>query len=157
MADDAPQPPRPTGVRAGGTLDLSTGRPAPPPPEPPAPRPPVTPDPDVRVGKALDLSRGRGGTPRRTRAADTLGHGPVVRETVDLSTPAAPEAPTERSAPAAASAKKPAGAPKSSSKPSGPSASRPARTPRGVAPKSASSSLADLLDPEVLARLRGDG
>ncbi len=148
MADDTAPTDRPTGVRAGGTLDLSTGRPAPPPPPAPAPRLPRTPDPDVRVGKALDLSRGTG-APRKRRASDTLGHGPVVRETVDLTTHTpAPAAPSNRQASPARNA------------PPTPAASRskpPPRQPRGVAPKAASSSLADLLDPEVLARLRGDG
>ena len=152
MADDSPT--RPTNVRAGGTLDLSTGRPAPPPPEPPAPRPPATPDPDVRVGKALDLSRGRTGSPRKTRASDTLGHGPVVRETVDLSTPGTPKPPAAPAHTAPATPRRDATPSKPKPSPA-PSASR--KPPRGVAPKSASSSLADLLDPEVLARLRGEG
>ena len=177
MSDDARPAPTPP-VRAGGTLDLSTGPPAPPPP--PAPRPPATPDPDVRVGRALDLSRKPGGPSRRRPAAATLGHGPVVRETIDLST-ATPAASGGAPPPADAASGRPAsgaqaeggrskdgqsegGRSKHGGSKGGGSGgrggsrpdARPSGTPaRGVAPKAASSSLADLLDPEVLAKLRG--
>lgn len=146
-------------LRTRGVLDLSTGPAAPPPPAP-APRPPATPDPDVRVGKVLDLSK-TSGTPRPARASDSLGHGPVVRETIDLSmhTPPKPTpsasvtAPTESPRRTEPRRSRSDGPPPRRSGPPEPSRS----APRGVAPASASSSLADLLDPEVLARLRGDG
>lgn len=154
MADDAPSS---RTVPARGVLDLSTGPAAPPPP--PAPRPPVTPDPDVRVGKALDLSR-KAPSPQPKRASDSLGHGPVVRETIDLSTAKPPRA--EPSPPSASAPRREEPAAKrgrSSGPPprhSGPQDSGRSNK-RGVAPKAASSSLADLLAPEVLARLRGNG
>ena len=154
MADASSLPTR-------GVLDLSTG-PAAPPPPPPAPRPPATPDPDVKVGRVLDLSK-RPGTPSPPTPRDVLGSGPVIRETIDLSSKAAPTP-----APAAApSGPRPDKRERSGPEQSGPenrSGSQNRREQRerpkpqkGVAPKSASSSLADLLDPDVLARLRGGG
>ena len=160
----------PSSLPTRGVLDLSTG-PAAPPPPPPAPRPPVTPDPDVKVGKVLDLSK-RPAAPSPPAPRDVLGSGPVIRETIDLSTKAAPTpepAPSvrpaesrpgkkrdrsgqERSGPPNRSEPQHRSGSKNRSEPPGRS-----KPPRGVAPKSASSSLADLLDPDVLARLRGDG
>lgn len=155
MADDSPTPAPRNDVRAGRTLDLSTGRPAPPPPEPPAPLPPAPADSDVKAGRTLDLSTGKPSTAsdRRKPAAASLGPGPIVRETLDLSTktapPPAPAAPRAETHPRATP---PAGGPRRDSSDRGTSNRGPSK--RG-APASASSSLADLLDPDVLARLRG--
>ena len=163
---DAPSP-----LPTRGVLDLSTG-PAAPPPPPPAPRPPVTPDPDVKVGKVLDLSK-RPAVPGPPPARDVFGSGPVIRETIDLSTnaPPAPE-PSETSAKPAkvgpdqkrdrsgSGRSGPPHRPDSQTRSEPPNRSEPSgrsKPQRGVAPKSASSSLADLLDPDVLARLRGEG
>ena len=150
-SDDTPRP----GVRAGGTLDLSTGKPAPPPPPEPAPLPPAPADSDVRVGKALDLSKGTGpkGSSRRKPAAASLGGGPVVRETLDLSTK---EPAPAASAEPAASASPKRGGPKGGSKKGRSSRGGPKKDQsRGKAPAASSESLADLLDPDVLAQLRG--
>lgn len=155
MADDIPTPEPKPDVRAGGTLDLSTGRPAPPPPEPPAPLPPAPADSDVKAGRTLNLSTGKPSTSsaRRKPAAASLGPGPVVRETLDLSTktapPPAPDIPKAEAPP-------PAKPNRSRPKGDGPrgSSSNRSRPSRDV-PASASSSLADLLDPDVLAKLRG--
>lgn len=154
MADDSTPTPRKPDVRAGGTLDLSTGAPAPPPPEP-APLPPAPADTDVKAGRTLNLSTGKApSAPRRKPAAASLGPGPVVRETLDLSSktpaPAADAAPTAR-APSK---------PPTSGGPKGKGGRRDDRgggknRKRGEAPTAASESLADLLDPDVLAKLRG--
>ena len=134
-----------TNPKAGGTLDLSTGKPAPPPPPEPAPPPmPDDADPSIRAGRTLNLSK-REGVVRRRRAADTLGGGLAVRETLDLSTETEP-------APPDATASRPKRE-KKGQKPSGRSDTRE----RGKAPASASESLADLLSPEMLAKLRGEG
>ena len=165
MADDpTPTPPKPD-VRAGGTLDLSTGKPAPPPPEP-TPLPPAPADSDVRAGRTLNLSTGKapsGG--RRKPVAASLGPGPIIRETLDLSSKTPKPAPDEISAPpsaaSASAAASTGGGPKGKAGPSKGTGGRrddrsKGRSKRGEAPASASSSLADLLDPEVLAKLRGD-
>ena len=157
--------------KAGGLLDLSTGKP--PPPPAPTPRAPVTPDPSVKAGKTLNLSTGK--APRRAPkpTSEALGGGGVVvRETVDLSGHAPP---------------KPPAAPEPASRPdrSGPGSSRSSSSRsdrrgggkrsdgdrndsrprgdqrddrdggRGTAPAAASESLGDLLSPEMLAKLRG--
>lgn len=144
---DAPQTPK-----AGGTLDLSTGRPAPPPPEPPSPQMPENPDPAIRAGKTLNLSTGRPArTERKTPVAATLGAGPIIRETVDLSTKRA-----EPAAPAPKPPTEPHARHSTGGKPSGsPRRERSSTSGRGKAPAASSSSLADLLDPDVLAKLRG--
>ena len=153
MADDsAPRPDLSSGV-----LDLSTGPAAPPPPAP-TPRPQAVPDPAVRVGQALDLSTGRppSGPPRKP-SPGSLGSGPLIRETVDFSSMKPP-------APAPARGER---APRSETGPR----QRDDRNDRGnrndgghpgdrardkgQAPASSGSSLADLLDPEMLAKLRG--
>jgi hypothetical protein len=158
MADETPPPDpddRPA-LRAGQPLDLSTGKPAPPPSEPD--RPTFTPlparegDPEVRAGRTVDFSTGKAAAPRRKSAAASLGAGPVVRETLDLST-ARPE-PAEAAAPAEPAA---SGAPRRGAGGSG----KPKRSgePKGGQkrgrPKPTGNSLAELLDPETLARLRG--
>ncbi|MEM0964051.1 MAG: hypothetical protein AAGK21_16100, partial [Bacteroidota bacterium] len=52
--------------KAGGTLDLSTGKPAPPPQPAPAPPPmPEDADPTVKAGRTLDLSKTEGGRSRK--------------------------------------------------------------------------------------------
>ena len=97
-----------------------------------------------RAGSTLDLSTGK--PPRRRKRT---GPPPVVQQTINLSTKPAATAPAETPTPSAAKegpATKGGKKPKPSSK----------RSKRGAPPASASSSLADLLDPEVLARLRGD-
>ena len=159
MADDSTPTPRKSDVRAGGTLDLSTGAPAPPPPEP-APLPPAPADTDVKAGRTLNLSTGKApSAPRRKPAAASLGPGPVVRETLDLSSKT-PE-PSAEATPTAAS-----DAP-SKPKSGGPRGSGPngggrrddrkggGRSKRGEAPSASGESLADLLDPDILAKLRG--
>ncbi len=171
---DAPSP-----LPTRGVLDLSTG-PAAPPPPPPAPRPPATPDPDVKVGKVLDLSK-RPAVPGPPPPRDVFGSGPVIRETIDLSTKAAslPEAAEKPAEDQGGKSRRQSGAgrsgppnrpgpqsqgsqnrSRSKNRPEPSERSEPSGRPKpqkGVAPKSASSSLADLLDPDVLARLRGDG
>jgi len=115
----------------------------------------VTPDPEVRAGRTLDLSVGPPSRERRKPAAASLGAGPVVRETLDLSTKTVAPEPTET---APAEAKPPRSGPKpprSGPKPSAPKGGPDRKRDRGKAPASASSSLADLLDPDVLAKLRG--
>ncbi|WP_412062222.1 hypothetical protein [Rubrivirga sp. IMCC45206] len=150
MADDsASRPDLPKGV-----LDLSTGPAAPPPPAP-TPRPPAVPDPAVRVGQALDLSTGRppSGPPRKP-SIGSLGAGPVIRETVDFSSPMPPAAaPPER---------EPRSEPRSGSGPrrrddrnDRGNRGDSGRRDQGKAPASSGSSLADLLDPDMLAKLRG--
>ena len=155
MADDPTPTPRKPDVRAGGTLDLSTGKPAPPPPEP-EPLPPAPADSDVKAGRTLNLSTGKppSGGGRRKPAAATLGPGPVVRETLDLSTQT-PE-PRVEDTPAAPASARPTTPKRSNDKGGGQRDDRPKGKKRGEAPASASSSLADLLDPDVLAKLRGD-
>lgn len=167
MADDSTTPPR-ADVRAGGTLDFSTG-PGTPTPEP-TPRPPVTPDPEVRAGRTLDLSVKPAGTTSRKPAPIDFGGGLVMREKVDLSTkaPPAPE-PSASTAPSTTSEPRPrrdtprGGGGRDDARGRGgrdDSRSRGGRDDsrnrsKGEAPASASSSLADLLDPEMLAKLRG--
>ena len=149
--------------RAGGTLDLSTGAPAPLPPPRPVPRMPAEPDPAIRAGKTLDLSVRPPG--RSQPKPPSFTNGPVIRETVDFSTKAPP--PETPSAPAPSS-RPPRDTPKRSRQREAPAdsgrqreAGRQRDAPadsgrqRGTAPASAASSLADLLDPEVLAKLRG--
>ena len=200
---DAPRP----ALRAGQPLDLSTGKaPAKPPPEPvrlvPMPAPEGAPE--VRVGRTVDFSTGKAPTaPRRKSAASTLGPGPVVRQTLDLSSPAPPPdaAPPAPGGPVAEPEKKKrkrsgsrpgrggqpvsqstqgaqSGPPpsKSNRRGSGPPdtrggrggpppsrndkrGGRPSDDARGGrgGPASSATSLADLLDPETLARLRGGG
>ena len=156
MADDQTTP------KAGGTLDLSTGKPAPPPTPPPAPPPmPADADPAVRAGRTLDLSK-RPSVPSTRRPAG-FGGALTVRETVDLSTRT--PAPTEPAPSATAPRPTDSGAARSThgggSARGGDSRGGDSRgggsRERGKAPASAASSLADLLDPEVLAKLRGDG
>ena len=154
--DDRPTPPDP--LRAGQPVDLSTGKaPSKPPPEPvrlvPMPAPEGAPE--VRAGRTLDMSTGKAPAPRRRKsAAASLGPGPVVRQTVDLSTDTPPAG-----APAAEAA------PRASAPPPGPKKGRGGRpdkrdkrdaSGRG-GPASSATSLADLLDPDTLAKLRGGG
>ncbi|WP_412070180.1 hypothetical protein [Rubrivirga sp. IMCC43871] len=153
MADDsAPRPDLSKGV-----LDLSTGPAAPPPPAP-TPRPPAVPDPAVRVGQALDLSTGRppSGPPRKP-SLGSLGSGPLIRETVDFSSlkpPAPAEAPAK--AERAPRAERRAGhAPRQRDDRNDGGHSGNRDRGKGTAPASSGSSLADLLDPEMLAKLRG--
>lgn len=96
-----------------------------------------------KAGSTLDLSTGK--PPRRRKRKGPL---PVVQQTINLSTPKAEAPPPE--------APKPTDGDPSNRKKST-SSGGSGRSKRGSAPTSASSSLADLLDPEVLAKLRGDG
>ena len=164
MADDSPTPPR-ADVRAGGTLDFSTG-PGAPPPEPPAPRPPVTPDPEVRAGRTLDLSVKPPGTTSRKPPIQDFGGGLVMREKVDLSTkrpePSAEAAPEQTKPQPRRDAPRGGGGRDASRRQGGRDSGRGRDSrdtgrgrSKGEAPASASSSLADLLDPEMLAKLRG--
>lgn len=158
MADDSTPTPRTPGVRAGGTLDLSTGAPAPPPPEP-VPLPPAPADTDVKAGRTLNLSTGKApSAPRRKPAAASLGPGPVVRETLDLSSKT-PEPSAEAAPSAAPSApSKPSSGGSQGNKPKGGGRRddrKGGRSNRGEAPTASGESLADLLDPDVLAKLRG--
>ena len=201
---DAPRP----ALRAGQPLDLSTGKaPTKPPPEPvrlvPMPAPEGAPE--VRVGRTVDFSTGKApAAPRRKSAASTLGPGPVVRQTLDLSSPApppdaAPPAPGGQAAEPEIKRRKRSGSrpgrggqpvsPSTQGAQSGPPSSEsdsrrgggppdprggrggppPSRNDkRGGRPSdnagggrggaaSSATSLADLLDPETLARLRGGG
>lgn len=161
MADDTTPPdpipetsvPRPIDIRAGRTVDFSTGKPAPAAdskpsgPPLPVPLPPAEGDPEVRAGQTLDFSTGKAPTTRRKPAAASLGVGPVVRETLDLSTAQPPQsdAPAPQ-APSPAPTSKPASA-----------KTRGADKKDRSRPSSSGSSLAELLDPETLARLRGEG
>jgi hypothetical protein len=152
MADDSTPTPRKAVVRAGGTLDLSTGAPAPPPPEP-APLPPAPTDTDVKAGRTLNLSTGKApSAPRRKPAAASLGPGPVVRETLDLSTKTAAPA-AEAASPAPPKASKPSGSRGKGGRRDDRSSGKNRK--RGEAPTASGESLADLLDPDVLAKLRG--
>ncbi|MDT0632193.1 hypothetical protein [Rubrivirga litoralis] len=192
MADDTPRPdgetappdatpatapPNRPALRAGRPLDLSTGKaPSKPPPKPvrfvPLPAPEGAPE--VKVGRTVDFSTGKAGAPpRRKSAAASLGPGPIVRKTVDLSTETPRPAPSEMSQGEASAEARPA---KRKRKRSGGSkAAKGGATSSGGAsrgrggsggppdkgkpsgPASSATSLADLLDPETLARLRGDG
>lgn len=147
-----PTPPQAPEVRAGRTLDLSTGKPPPEPKEPPRPTftplPPAEGDPEVRAGQTLDFSTGKAPSARRKPAVASLGAGPVVRETLDFST-ATPPAET----PPPASTGKPSGG----TKPKRPSKPKGERNKGRGRPKPSGNSLAELLDPETLARLRGEG
>ncbi|MGB3542252.1 hypothetical protein [Rubrivirga sp.] len=152
--------------KAGGLLDLSTG-PAPPPPAP-TPRAPVTPDPDVKAGKTLNLSTGK---PARRAPKPTKemlgGGGVVVRETLDLSTkraePTEPAAPEPSSRAHSSRTDNRGGGNRSGGKRNdgrhrgGTRDNRSGRDDggRGKAPAASSESLADLLSPEMLAKLRG--
>ena len=99
---------------------------------------------DARKGFSVDLSTGK--APRRRKRK---GPPPVVQQTINLSTPKPPKDET----PAASSS---AGAGVSASgRKKGSMSGKPRRNERS-APRSGNS-LADLLDPETLARLRGDG
>ena len=147
MADDPT--PRPD---LKGVLDLSTGPGAPPPPAPVLPKRPVTPDPEVRVGRALDLSKRPPATDRRPPVSATLGDGPVIRETIDLST-ATPPAPEPTPAPTAERRDDRGRGRRDDGR--GGSGGRTRDRDRGKAPASAGESLADLLSPEMLAKLRG--
>lgn len=147
-------PPEP--LRAGQPLDLSTGKaPSKPPPEPvrlvPMPAPEGAPE--VRAGRTLDMSTGKAPAPRRRKpAAASLGPGPVVRKTVDLSTDTPPaEAPAAEAKPAPS---KPSPKPKGSNKGRGGRSDNRGQGGRG-GPASSATSLADLLDPDTLAKLRG--
>lgn len=165
MSEHAPRPdrPDPSGApdpRPGRTLDLSTGKPPEPKPEESGPKlvPLPAPEgaPEVRAGQTVDFSTGKAPVGRRKPAAASLGAGPVVRETLDLSTatPAPPEAAPPASGPSASGAPP---KPKGGGKPR--DAGKPKRTdqPGRGRPKPTGNSLADLLDPETLARLRGGG
>ena len=88
---------------------------------------------------SLDLSTGK--APRRRKRN---GPPPVVQQTINLSTPK-PEVPPEAEA-------TPASVQTSGKKNSKGTGARRDRRP----PKAAGTSLADLLDPDTLARLRGD-
>lgn len=92
---------------------------------------------DDKPSYSLDLSTGK--APRRRKRK---GPPPVVQQTINLSTPK-PETPPETEA-------QPASGPKSNGKRG--TGKRGDRRP----PKAAGTSLADLLDPDTLARLRGD-
>jgi len=152
MADDSTPTPRKAAVRAGGTLDLSTGAPAPPPPEP-APLPPAPADTDVKAGRTLNLSTGKASSaPRRKPAAASLGPGPVVRETLDLSTKTPPPA-AEAASPAPPKASTPTGSRGKGGRRDDRGSGKNRK--RGEAPTASGESLADLLDPDVLAKLRG--
>jgi hypothetical protein len=95
------------------------------------------PQPAARPGFTLDLSTGKPGRPRATRK----GPPPVVQQTINLSTKTAAKAPEAPPEPAPTpAAKQPRGA--------GPRSGGPAR--------SGGTSLADLLDADTLARLRGE-
>jgi hypothetical protein len=147
-----PTPTRAPEVRAGRTLDLSTGKPPTEPKEPPRPTftplPPAEGDPEVRAGQTLDFSTGKPSSGRRKPAAASLGAGPVVRETLDLST-ATPPAETPPATPPKSTGEAPSSKPKRSAKPKGKHDKGRGR------PKPSGNSLAELLDPETLARLRG--
>lgn len=151
--ETSPPDARPLDVRAGRTIDFSTGKPAtaapsrPSGPPLPAPLPPAEGDPEVRAGQTLDFSTGKAPTTRRKPAVASLGAGPVVRQTLDLSTgkPPQPEAPPTPAAPRAPAPK-----------PTGSRTRDAGKRDRGR-PSSSGSSLAELLDPETLARLRGEG
>ena len=102
-----------------------------------------TPSPDdARKGFSVDLSTGK--APRRRKRK---GPPPVVQQTINLSTPKPPkeEPPIASSSPAKRGDGRTKGSP-----------SGKARRKGRPAPRSGNS-LADLLDPETLARLRGDG
>ena len=103
------------------------------------------PTPTDKPAFTLDLSTGKPPSKRKRK-----GPPPVVQQTINLSTPkpAAPEA----EAPTASG--RPHG-PKGGSKGNGPKAGGAPRD-RNRAPKAAGTSLADLLDPDTLARLRGE-
>ena len=100
------------------------------------------PDDAPKAGSTLDLSTGKA-PPRQKRK----GPPPVVQQTINLSTKTA-EAPKD-----AVKAQTPATS-KSSKPKTG--KDRGGRSKRRSTPAAASSSLADLLDPDVLAKLRGD-
>lgn len=154
MADDSTPTPRKPDVRAGGTLDLSTGAPAPPPPEP-APLPPAPADTDVKAGRTLNLSTGKApSAPRRKPAAASLGAGPVVRETLDLSTKT-PQPPADSASASPQAEAKPDRPKQGKGKGTRRDDRTGGRSKRGEAPTASSESLADLLDPDVLAKLRG--
>lgn len=98
---------------------------------------------DDKPAFTLDLSTGKAPTRRKRK-----GPPPVVQQTINLSTPKpAPEAESPTApAPPTANAGRPKG-----SKASG------APRDRSTGPKAGGTSLADLLDPDTLARLRGGG
>lgn len=96
-------------------------------------------------GFTLDLS-GAGTRPRKKKGAPAL-----VTRTINLSTPK-PAPPPEPEAPEA-KAPRPAAPTPTPTPRKGPGRDERARTPR----REGGHSLADLLDPETLARLRGEG
>ena len=108
----------------------------------------ATPAPDdARNRFSVDLSTGK--PPRRRKRT---GPPPVVQQTINLSTPKPPKDEAPSASPATgASAERSSGGRKTKGSTSG----EPRRGSR-PAPRSGNS-LADLLDPETLARLRGDG
>lgn len=161
-----------TTPKAGGLLDLSTGKPAPPPaPKKPVPAMPEDADPAIAAGKTLNLSKktgGGGGRNRRKHAQ--LANTALVRETVDLSSatskPPAEPPKAQAAQPTSGGRKgsktkdgRPKGDPRKGGRPTGGGKRDNRRdggpSSRGKAPAAAQSSLADLLDPDVLAKLRG--
>ncbi|MEM1117038.1 MAG: hypothetical protein AAF845_00940 [Bacteroidota bacterium] len=94
---------------------------------------------DGKPSYSLDLSTGK--APRRRKRK---GPPPVVQQTINLSTPK-PEAPPEAEA-----------KPQAASGPKGGRKKGTGGTRDRRPPKAAGTSLADLLDPDTLARLRGD-
>ena len=101
--------------------------------------PPDSPD-DTPKGFTLDLSTGK---PSSRRKRKRKGPAPVVQQTINLSTPKS-EKPVE-----------PAKEPKASGTPRPKKDNSGGRRNERPAPRSGTS-LADLLDPETLARLRGE-
>lgn len=170
MADD---PARRPGLRV---LDLSTPRPpgeAPPEPEP-APETPAAPaprGPAPVVGQPVDLSTGKPPSKASsTRTNNPAGLRVVVQKTINLSTPKADKPAAEEGEPrsrrgtrpdAATGTPRKKGATGQSSGRGGPKGrtkgGRQGGAPKGQAPRSASTGLADFLDPETLKRLRGEG
>ena len=106
---------------------------------------PPAPD-DARTPFSVDLSTGKAPTRRKRK-----GPPPVVQQTINLSTPKPPkdEAPVASPTPPAAKSRSNGGRGRGS-------ASSPGRRNERPAPRSGNS-LADLLDAETLARLRGEG
>ena len=128
----------------------------------------------VPAGRTLDLSVKPAGTTSRKPSPPDFGGGLVMRETVDLSSktvpkpePPAPRAGSPTSAPPSARSEPrprrdaPRGGRDDSRGRGGRDDSRGRDSgqdrSKGEAPTSSSSSLADLLDPDVLAKLRGGG
>lgn len=97
---------------------------------------------DASTGFTLDLSTGKAPSRRKRKRK---GPAPVVQQTINLSTPRTekPAEPAKGPDATATSSRKTKGASSASRK-------------KQQAPRSAGTSLADLLDPETLARLRGE-